>query len=168
VAVLNGQWRRDSLSLDSLCLCIPNSFHNSGARHAFTDLSTFADRVDRKMGNCCGGGEESEPLTSNATVVQKKNAFQGTGHRLGSADEHRATSPSIAATNRESDLPEPIINPNLTDAEREKLRSERAAAAEARMKKQGLNPKQKKKPSTKGEPLRGPNSEPLMRWNAAG
>lgn len=65
-------------------------------------------------------------------------------------------------------IPEPVINPNLSDAQRETIRADRAAAAEARMKKQGLNPKQKKKPSATGAPLRGPNSEPLMRWNAAG
>jgi hypothetical protein len=58
---------------------------------------------------------------------------------------------------------EPVVDKNLTEDERAKIRADRAAAAEARLKKQGGLPK-KKKPTTSA-PLTGPNSQPLMRWN---
>jgi len=50
----------------------------------------------------------------------------------------------------------------LTDAEREQQRKERVAAAEARFKKAGGPPKQKKE--YKDKPLTGPNSKPAMKW----
>lgn len=68
--------------------------------------------------------------------------------------------------NRADNVPEPIINQNLTEAEREKIRANRAAAAEARLKKQGMGPPKKKKVDS-GAPLVGPNSEPTMRWTAS-
>jgi hypothetical protein len=67
-----------------------------------------------------------------------------------------------------TDLPQPIVDSNLTDADREKLRADRAAAAEARLKKMAL-PKSKKKTTTttsNDAPLRGPNSKPTMTWTA--
>lgn len=67
------------------------------------------------------------------------------------------------AMKREDDIPEPVVDKNLTDDERAKIRADRAAAAEARLKKQGGPPKKKKAPST--APLTGPNAQPLMRWN---
>jgi hypothetical protein len=60
--------------------------------------------------------------------------------------------------------PPVLVDDNLTDEEREKMRADRAAAAEARLKKQGGLPSAKKK-DTSNKPLVGPNSEPLMRWN---
>lgn len=67
--------------------------------------------------------------------------------------------------NREQDgvIPDPVYNPDLTDEERAKIRADRAAAAEARLKKQTGGKKPKK---TSAPPLVGPNSQPLMRWNA--
>jgi hypothetical protein len=65
-----------------------------------------------------------------------------------------------------NDLPEPAYDPNLTPDEREKIRLERAAAAEARIKKMGYATTPTTKPKSKhpNEPLRGPNSKPLMTW----
>lgn len=60
--------------------------------------------------------------------------------------------------------PEPVYDKNLTDAEREKIRADRAAAAEARLKKQGAGAK--KKPAKSSAPLTGPNTQPAMRWTA--
>jgi hypothetical protein len=65
-------------------------------------------------------------------------------------------------------LPKPIIDINLTAAERERIRADRAAAAEARLKKQGLSTKATKKTtniSDKNATLRGPNSKPTMTWS---
>jgi hypothetical protein len=65
---------------------------------------------------------------------------------------------------RDDEVPAPVMNPNLTNEEREKIRADRAAAAEARLKKQ--NPgKKKTTTTTSSAPLTGPNSQPLMRWN---
>jgi len=68
--------------------------------------------------------------------------------------------------NRDENVPEPIINQSLTETEREKIRADRAAAAEARLKRQGMGPPKKKKADS-GAPLVGPNSEPTMRWTAS-
>lgn len=107
------------------------------------------------MGNCCGGGESTT----------SPGAFQGTGHRLGSANEE---SPKVAtgsgASRNQDNVPKPINDPSLTAHDREKQRAERIAAAEARQKKQGGPPKKKKEKSD--APLTGPNSKPLMRWTA--
>jgi hypothetical protein len=62
------------------------------------------------------------------------------------------------------EIPEPICDPTLTDEERNKIRADRAAAAEARAKKQGGTPKKKK--ATNNKPLVGPNSKNLMTWTA--
>jgi hypothetical protein len=67
------------------------------------------------------------------------------------------------AMKREDDIPKPVVDKNLTDDERAKIRADRAAAAEARLKKQGGLPKKKKAISS--TPLTGPNAKPLMRWN---
>lgn len=65
---------------------------------------------------------------------------------------------------RNDDTPAPVVDPTMTDEDRAKIRADRAAAAEARLKKQGAKPKPKK--TSKDEPLRGPNSQPTMRWTA--
>uniref|UniRef100_A0A7S1D1N2 Uncharacterized protein n=1 Tax=Cyclophora tenuis TaxID=216820 RepID=A0A7S1D1N2_CYCTE len=118
------------------------------------------------MGNCCGGEEDSGGSSSG----RPQKAFQGQGHRLGTGEEARLnatpSSPLSGGMDRDDDddrnLPEPTYNPNLTNADREEQRQQRLAAIEARSK----NKKTKKtKPSS--EPLRGPNSQPLMRWNVA-
>ena len=88
------------------------------------------------------------------------------GHRLGTGDEanyrDNATT-STAAANKKDDLPPAAVDPNLTPEERAKIRADRAAAAEARLKKQGVTqPKKKKTPSD--APLVGPNSKPTMQW----
>ena len=65
---------------------------------------------------------------------------------------------------QQDDIPDPVYNPNLNDEQRAKIRADRAAAAEARLKKQAGGNKPKKK--TDAPPLVGPNSQPTMRWNA--
>jgi hypothetical protein len=85
------------------------------------------------------------------------------GHRLGTATESSKPS-SEAANTLQDDTPEPIYDPSLTDEQREKIRADRAAAAEARLKKAAAKPVKKSKDSS---PLRGPNSQPLMRWTAS-
>jgi hypothetical protein len=52
----------------------------------------------------------------------------------------------------------------LTVEEREKIRAERVAAAEARAKKNQIGGGKKKKKYTSSEPLRGPNSKNTMTW----
>ena len=61
--------------------------------------------------------------------------------------------------------PQPINDANLTEEERAKIRADRAAAAEARLQKQGGAVGKKKKPGN-NTPLTGPNSQPAMRWTA--
>jgi hypothetical protein len=65
---------------------------------------------------------------------------------------------------RDEKLPEPVHDPDLTEAQREQKRAERLAAVEARLKKQGGKPKKKKQ--YKDVPLTGPNSKPAMTWSA--
>ena len=55
------------------------------------------------------------------------------------------------------------MDQNLTDEERARIRADRAAAAEARLKKQGGAPK-KKKTGGSDAPLQGPHSKPAMTW----
>jgi hypothetical protein len=88
------------------------------------------------------------------------------GHRLGTAEETKFQ--NSAASNsavRDDTVPKPVVDANLTDEERERIRNDRAAAAEARLKKMGGATKPKKKPSSDA-PLRGPNSKPTMTWTA--
>lgn len=63
------------------------------------------------------------------------------------------------------ETPATVIDENMTPKERNQIRAERAAAAEARIKAQGGNPKAKKK-DTSGQPLRGPNTKNTMTWTA--
>ena len=89
------------------------------------------------------------------------------GHRLGTASDiaNRTHNRDDNSTNKH-DIPKPIIDENLTDADREKIRADRAAAAEARLKKQGLPVKPKKTPPVDANaPLRGPTSKPTMTWS---
>jgi len=76
-------------------------------------------------------------------------------------------SPTPDAIDREGDdaVPARAVDPDLTEDERAKIRADRAAAAEARLKKQGGPPK-KAKTASSDAPLRGPNSQPTMRWTA--
>jgi hypothetical protein len=106
---------------------------------------------------------------SYAPPTQSTISKQPQGHRLGTADEGRYSDTATATATKKTD-PEsipPPLDPNLTADEREKIRADRAAAAEARLKKQGLGgPTKKKKPpsSDAPPPLVGPNSKPTMQW----
>jgi hypothetical protein len=63
--------------------------------------------------------------------------------------------------------PELIIDANLTEGERATIRANRAAAAEARLQKQGGGATgTKKKQTDNSTPLIGPHSQPTMRWTA--
>ena len=67
----------------------------------------------------------------------------------------------------DDNVPAPTYDPNLNAQERAELRAARAAAAEQRMKQAGISqPKKKPKPSS-SEPLRGPNSQNMMRWTSS-
>mmetsp|Transcript_10249 Transcript_10249/g.15002 ORF Transcript_10249/g.15002 Transcript_10249/m.15002 type:complete len:109 (-) Transcript_10249:145-471(-) len=97
--------------------------------------------------------------------------FQGEGNRLGFETDNKAHTKTSSgykgATEKYHDSPpaEPTHNPNLTNEEREDIRAQRAAAAEARLKKnQIFKGDGKKKKVDPSEPLRGPNSKNLMNW----
>lgn len=66
----------------------------------------------------------------------------------------------------DENIPEPIIDQTLTEAERAKIREDRAKAAEERLKKNGGTTKNAKKKTSdsSNEPLRGPNSKNTMTW----
>ena len=114
---------------------------------------------------------------NNQTPVNKKpythyfhcilyNNITTQGHRLGTAGEAAQQQKPYHDNFRDESLPAPVYNQNLTDADRAKERADRAAAAEARLKKQDPNAKKKKKkPADNNAPLTGPNSQPLMRWH---
>eukprot|EP00980_Cylindrotheca_fusiformis_P014204 scaffold3736_cov103-Cylindrotheca_fusiformis.AAC.6 len=107
------------------------------------------------MGNCCGGGESRSP-----------GAFQGTGHRLGAANEVSTNvSNGPGGKKYQDDVPKPRSDPNLSDEDRARQRAERIAAAEARQSKNKVTVSMAKK-SKSDTPLTGPNSKPLMRWTA--
>ena len=85
------------------------------------------------------------------------------GHRLGTGDEAKYRDDTNSSKKVDDDLPPAAIDPNLSPEERARIRADRAAAAEARLKKQGgAQPKKKKTPSD--APLVGPNSKPTMQW----
>ena len=90
------------------------------------------------------------------------------GHRLGTANlpspANYSASGAPATNQRDDNVPEPLIDKNLTEEERAKIRADRAAAAEARLKKQGGAPGKRK--TSSNAPLRGPNSKPTMTWTA--
>lgn len=107
-------------------------------------------------------------------AVQRKNsktkAFEGAGHRLGSTNEPPPHTGGVAGRNtkHENDnLPAKRVDPSLSDSERAKQREARLAAAKKREKASGGTAKKKKK-ATGNNPqaLRGPNTKPLLRWNA--
>mmetsp|Transcript_21112 Transcript_21112/g.33980 ORF Transcript_21112/g.33980 Transcript_21112/m.33980 type:complete len:122 (-) Transcript_21112:1138-1503(-) len=120
------------------------------------------------MGNC-GSANAVETGAGNSAGSNKKKptkAFQGTGRRLGAANEQvetPVTTTGLTPARKDDDLPTPTRDPNVSNDERERQRQARLAAAEARQKKHGGSPKKEKKSTA---PLRGPNSEPLMRWQA--
>ena len=89
------------------------------------------------------------------------------GHRLGTASEQQQyrDNPAAATTRQDDSLPAPVYDKNLSEEERAKVRADRAAAAEARLKKQVGKTKKKKKEGASNAPLTGPNTEPLMRWH---
>jgi len=116
--------------------------------------------------NSGDGGVATQAQTQQRKPKSKTKAFQGTGNRLGSANDpppHSATA-SAGSPNHDVDLPAKRVDPSLTTSERERQRVARLAAAEKRQKASGVSTKKKK--TTQNQPLRGPNTEPLMRWNA--
>ena len=64
-------------------------------------------------------------------------------------------------------IPQPIYDSNLTSEDRDEQRAARVKAAEQRMKKAGVSQPKKKNKVDPSEPLRGPNSQNLMRWTAS-
>lgn len=71
----------------------------------------------------------------------------------------------VDTTAKRDDLPKPKVDKSLTDEDRERIRRERAAAAEARLKKN--NPTSgKSKDRYKTDDLRGPNTKYAMTWQA--
>ena len=103
------------------------------------------------------------------------------GNRLGSAYEEEGyadNSNNGDSKNKQREknckkdngIPKPRVDPTLTDSDRIRQRDERLAAVEQRMEQNNNNPQsnkqKKKKKQDTGAPLKGPNSEPLMRWNA--
>ena len=89
------------------------------------------------------------------------------GQRLGSASDAATPKPgSTSNTKRPAyeDNPKPVVNKNLTDEERAKIREDRAAAAEKRAKQNQIGGKKKKKSYASSE-LKGPNSRNAMTWN---
>ena len=101
-------------------------------------------------------------ITSPNRGISKK------GHRLGTAHENtNRTDNHHKNHHQQHDVPPPMVDETLSDADREKIRADRAAAAEARMKKQGLpiQPKKSKVVVDSNAPLRGPNTKPTMTWS---
>jgi len=86
------------------------------------------------------------------------SAFQGPGQKLGTIHEQKPLTESKTKLTIEKPLQ---LNPNLDDETREKMRADRAAAAEARVKKQQGSTTKKKYENTE---LRGPNSRNTMQW----
>eukprot|EP00977_Amphora_coffeiformis_P014570 scaffold4097_cov166-Amphora_coffeaeformis.AAC.27 len=113
------------------------------------------------MGNCCPKASEEQVVLTQGRKNTK--AFQGQGHRLGTGDEANYRDDTGSSKKADDDLPPAAIDPNLSPEERARIREERAAATEARLKKMGVKqPKKKKTPSD--APLVGPNSKPTMQW----
>jgi hypothetical protein len=88
------------------------------------------------------------------------------GHRLGTTDDNNKARLKVSVPVGDDVIPEPLFDKSLSDDDRAKIRADRAAAAEARIKKQGGTITNKKSTSASSSPLRGPTSEPLMRWTA--
>lgn len=111
------------------------------------------------MGNCCWGGEPSEGTNHRA--------FAGEGHRLGSTtNEGRNYGGSYGTSARSgSEMPSPVVNSDLDNTDRDRIRAERVAAAEKRIKAAGGDVKKKKKKKRDSSPLRGPNSQNMMQWS---
>ena len=90
------------------------------------------------------------------------------GHRLGSADEAIASKPierdPISAKDaKKFEDPTPSHNPDLSEEDRQRIREDRAKAAEARLQ----NTQTKKKKKTRNQPpLHGPNSQYTMKWTS--
>ena len=110
------------------------------------------------MGNCCGGDADSDIHGTNT------RAFAGPGHRLGRTNERSNYGYGTTPLPGPEKMPSPAVDPDLDEADRGRIRAERAAAAEKRLKAAGGDKKKKKKKKD-SSPLRGPNSTNLMQWN---
>lgn len=104
---------------------------------------------------CCQSDSsvEHEAQRNNGSSA----SFQGQGQKLGTIHEQKPLNESRL---RVDDSPN--IDPNLDDSTREKMRADRAAAAEARAKK--LQGGTTKKKTYENNQLRGPNSRNTMQW----
>lgn len=94
------------------------------------------------------------------------NVWYTQGNRLGSANDPSPyyTAANSGAKKSKVDLPAKRVDPSLSESERDRQREARLAAAEKRQKASGVSTKKKKQ--NQSQPLRGPNTEPLMRWTA--
>jgi hypothetical protein len=88
---------------------------------------------------------------------------------LGTGDEakYKDDVTNGSAKPKDDDAPPPALDPSLSEDERAQIRADRAAAAEARLKKMGGTTKKKKKVNSDA-PLVGPNSQSAMRWTMSG
>ena len=100
------------------------------------------------------------------------SAYEEEGHVNNNSNNENSKNVQKKNSNKDNDdIPRPRVDPTLTDSDRIRQRDERLAAVEQRMEQNNNNPqsnkqKKKKKKQDTGAPLKGPNSEPLMRWNA--
>lgn len=125
------------------------------------------------MGSCLSSSSANGGVAVQTQPQSKKSkpkSFQGKGNRLGSANE-APTEQSIGRRSEKTnikndDVPAKRVDTNLSDSEREKQRDARLAAAENRLKKQSGGSTKPKKKNTGSLPLKGPNTEPLMRWTS--
>ena len=94
------------------------------------------------------------------------------GHRLGSTSDPRTLPqpppPQEKSTQQGNDRdtkdpPPRRVDPGLTESGRERQREERLAAVEKRNKRHQTRTK---KVQQQQQPLKGPNTAPLLRWNA--
>ena len=122
-------------------------------------LPDFSGEQSNKVKpNCNQGQKRGKPITPENTP---KKARRGIPSSPTPQDEKG----DKVITNPNDNLIPGFIDHKLTDKEREKRRKARLAAAKRRQKASGVpNPKPKKKSSKKGQPLRGPNSKCLMKW----
>ncbi len=99
-------------------------------------------------------------LTQHAHTIHKnhlanENPHTEQGQRLGTGVKD--------GRQKYEDNPKPIVNKNLTQQERDQIRAERAAAAEARAKKNKIGGGKKKKAYASTD-LKGPNTKNTMSW----
>eukprot|EP00536_Pseudo-nitzschia_multiseries_P016813 jgi/Psemu1/47912/gm1.47912_g len=107
------------------------------------------------LGNRLGSAyEQQPPASSSASSAGNNSNSNSNSNKKGGTDDSDS-------------LPAPrVVDPSLPQSERDRQREARLAAAEQRRIKAGAKPSKPPKKKT-GEPLRGPNTQPLMRWTAS-